>query len=217
MANYTLIGGDQKQYGPATEEQLRQWIRDGRVNPQSQVKAEGEAEWRPLSAFPEFADLFGGGTAGPTPSAAPSSQATRLKTRLKVLLCMEALFVICNAALVIFGDSLLPEQLRAYEASVANAPQTLMGLIVVVVGMVLIATALTATIGLFLTWRPSRALYLWTRIALVVLSPLNGPNVESGWADLFDGTATLVAGVIIGMLYYSQLRELYDKPTVKTT
>ena len=55
MANYTLIGGDQKQYGPVTEEQLRQWILDGRLNPQSQVKAESDAEWRPLAAFPEFA------------------------------------------------------------------------------------------------------------------------------------------------------------------
>lgn len=55
MANYTIIGGDQKQYGPVTEEELRQWIHDGRLNPQSQVKAESDAEWRPLSAFPEFA------------------------------------------------------------------------------------------------------------------------------------------------------------------
>ena len=71
MANYTLIGSDQKQYGPVTGEQLRQWIKDGRVNQQSQVKAEDDAEWRPLSAFPEFADLFGGGMTGPAQSAAP--------------------------------------------------------------------------------------------------------------------------------------------------
>ena len=71
MANYTIIGSDQKQYGPVTAEQLREWIRDGRVNQQSQIKAEGDAAWRPLSAFPEFADLFGGGTTGPTSSAAP--------------------------------------------------------------------------------------------------------------------------------------------------
>ena len=76
MANYTLIGGDQKQYGPVTEEQLRQWIRDGRLNPQSQVKAESDAEWRPLSAFPEFADALATrsaarGTPPPLSSTAP--------------------------------------------------------------------------------------------------------------------------------------------------
>lgn len=76
MANYTLIGGDQKQYGPVTEEQLRQWILDGRVNAQSQVKAESDAEWRPLSAFPEFAAALAAKSAArgappPLPSAAP--------------------------------------------------------------------------------------------------------------------------------------------------
>jgi len=76
MANYTLIGGDQKQYGPVTEEQLRQWIFDGRVNPQSQAKAESDAEWRPLSAFPEFAASLAARSAAsgaptPAPSAAP--------------------------------------------------------------------------------------------------------------------------------------------------
>ena len=76
MANYTLIGGDQKQYGPVTEEQLRQWILDGRVNAQSRVKAESDAEWRPLSVFPEFAAALAAksaaaGTPPPLPSAAP--------------------------------------------------------------------------------------------------------------------------------------------------
>jgi competence protein ComGC len=76
MANYTLIGGDQKQYGPVTEEQLRQWILDGRLNPQSQVKAESDAEWRPLSAFPEFAAALAAraaarGAPPPLSSAAP--------------------------------------------------------------------------------------------------------------------------------------------------
>ncbi|HXR05195.1 MAG TPA: DUF4190 domain-containing protein [Verrucomicrobiae bacterium] len=76
MANYTLIGGDQKQYGPVTDEQLRQWILDGRLNPQSQVKAESDAEWRPLSAFPEFAAALAArsavrGAPPPLPSDAP--------------------------------------------------------------------------------------------------------------------------------------------------
>lgn len=70
MANYTVIGGDQKQYGPVTDQQLREWIRDGRVNARSQAIAEGDVEWRPLSAFPEFADLLGAGATSSTPPAA---------------------------------------------------------------------------------------------------------------------------------------------------
>jgi len=54
---FTLIGGDQRQYGPVSAEELRRWIVEGRANAQTQVLAEGATEWKPLSAFPEFADL----------------------------------------------------------------------------------------------------------------------------------------------------------------
>jgi hypothetical protein len=55
---YTIIGSDGQQYGPITAEDVRQWIAEGRLNAQSLAKAEQEAEFRPLSAFPEFADAF---------------------------------------------------------------------------------------------------------------------------------------------------------------
>ncbi|HEY4952608.1 MAG TPA: DUF975 family protein [Verrucomicrobiae bacterium] len=58
MASYIIIGGDQKEYGPITADDVRQWIAEGRLGAQSMMKAEGEAEWRPLSAFPEFANAF---------------------------------------------------------------------------------------------------------------------------------------------------------------
>jgi len=66
MAKYIFIGGDRKQYGPVTDEQLCQWIREGRVRPQSQLKVEGDEEWRPASSFPDFAEMFGSRKAGST-------------------------------------------------------------------------------------------------------------------------------------------------------
>ena len=58
MATYTIIGGDQKEYSSVTTDDLRKWITDGRLNAQSLAKEESDTEFRPLSAFPEFADLF---------------------------------------------------------------------------------------------------------------------------------------------------------------
>jgi uncharacterized membrane protein len=55
MATYTIIGGDQKQYGSVTADNIRQWITEGRLGAQSLAQAQGDAEWKPLSAFPEFA------------------------------------------------------------------------------------------------------------------------------------------------------------------
>ena len=203
MANYTVIGSDQKQYGPVTDEQVRTWIREGRVNLQSQMKAESDAEWRPASAFPEFAPMFG---------TAPTSPITSLKTRLKLFVCLEAAFVFCTVVLSFFDSQLLPPELRDYKASVEAAPFSLLDWIGGGFCIILLLTALTATIGLLLSWRPARFLFLWTRIAVVAAGPFQGTNVEPGWAALFDDSAILTAGVIIAILYYSRLRELYDKP-----
>ena len=74
MANYLIIGGDGKEYGPVSDADVRQWIAAGRINEQSQAKAEGDAAFRPLAQFPEFADAFtprAQGVSTPPLAAAP--------------------------------------------------------------------------------------------------------------------------------------------------
>ena len=51
---YTIIGADQKEYGPITEAQILQWISEGRVNGKTLAKVEGGA-WKPVGTFPELA------------------------------------------------------------------------------------------------------------------------------------------------------------------
>ncbi len=58
MANYIIIGGDGKEYGPVTDADVRQWIAEGRLAATSLAKGEGDAEFRPLSKFPELASSF---------------------------------------------------------------------------------------------------------------------------------------------------------------
>jgi hypothetical protein len=55
---YKVLGGDQQEYGPATAEELRQWIADDRLSPQSQARLEADLDWRPLGDFGEFAEDF---------------------------------------------------------------------------------------------------------------------------------------------------------------
>lgn len=59
---YVIIGGDGKEYGPISGDDLRKWIAEGRLDAQSKVKAESDAEFRELSTFPEFADVFARGS-----------------------------------------------------------------------------------------------------------------------------------------------------------
>jgi len=59
MAKYYIIGGDGRQYGPISADDIRKWVAEGRLNADSSAKPESDAEWRPLGKFPEFDDLFG--------------------------------------------------------------------------------------------------------------------------------------------------------------
>ena len=76
MALYTIIGGDQKPYSSVTADDIRRWIADGRLNEQSLAKEENDTEWRPLSAFPEFADALAASSAPPPPLTAPVAGAS---------------------------------------------------------------------------------------------------------------------------------------------
>lgn len=64
---YKIIGDDGRPYGPVTAEQLREYIAQGRANAQTMTQLEGATEWKPLAAFPEFADAL----AAKAPPASP--------------------------------------------------------------------------------------------------------------------------------------------------
>ena len=107
---FTIIGGDGKEYGPASAEQLRSWINAGRANLETKAKLAGETEFRRLGDFPEF----GGpatpaepppltGNFDPAPASAPTAgtaaaveltPADRL-TRLFAVLIDSAIGVLC--------------------------------------------------------------------------------------------------------------------------
>lgn len=55
---YTIIGSDQREYGPVPAEEVKRWILEGRVNAQTLAKSESTVEWKPLGEYPEFADIL---------------------------------------------------------------------------------------------------------------------------------------------------------------
>jgi hypothetical protein len=55
---YKIIGGDQREYGPVTGDQIRQWIAEGRASRETRVQPEGCSDWVTLSSLPEFAEAL---------------------------------------------------------------------------------------------------------------------------------------------------------------
>jgi hypothetical protein len=80
---YTIVGADQREYGPVSLEEVRSWIAAGRANAQTLAKIEG-GPWKPLSAFPEFAGLLGTAPSSAVPPGAalpPSLVQTEYSSR----------------------------------------------------------------------------------------------------------------------------------------
>jgi hypothetical protein len=66
---YFLIGGDGREYGPFTPEQIREWVAQGRANAHSRIRRDGDATWQALRDIAEFSDAVS--TPPPPPGGAP--------------------------------------------------------------------------------------------------------------------------------------------------
>ena len=85
---YKIVGGDQREYGPVTSDQVREWISTGRANAQTLASFEG-APWKPLSTFPEFADALRTAVS----FAAVESSTAKGETLLDTLCVIQAMHV----------------------------------------------------------------------------------------------------------------------------
>jgi hypothetical protein len=80
-AIYKIIGEDGKEYGPATPEQIRQWIAEGRVEHRTPIFVDGAKDWNFVGLLPEFAGLFTV-TGTPPPPIAPPARGTGTAGRM---------------------------------------------------------------------------------------------------------------------------------------
>lgn len=74
---FMIVGGDGKEYGPVTAEQVQAWIAAGRANLDTKAKAVGSDEWRRLGDYAEFG---GAGALPPMIGSAGDSAPPRFAT-----------------------------------------------------------------------------------------------------------------------------------------
>jgi hypothetical protein len=79
-AIYKIIGEDGKEYGPATGEQIRQWISEGRVERRTPVFVQGAQDWIFAALLPEFTNCFAAD--GTPPTIAPPPRGTSTAGRM---------------------------------------------------------------------------------------------------------------------------------------
>jgi hypothetical protein len=109
---YKIIGADQKEYGPVSADQLRQWMAEGRVNGQTKVQAADATEWKALAEVPEFAGVLPKTPLPPLTAAVPITplptqpRTSRMAvwamvTGIVSLLCCCAWYLVAPVAIVL--------------------------------------------------------------------------------------------------------------------
>lgn len=125
---YRVKGADQKEYGPVTAEQVRQWIQEGRLNRYSLLQKEGDPAWKPMEQHPEFGDLLtattpsspsapaisGGGNSGFTGVVAdPQRAASQLKVPAILILVLAGIGAVLSVAGLFIKGAILEAVLNA--------------------------------------------------------------------------------------------------------
>jgi hypothetical protein len=127
-----------------------------------------------------------------------------------MLIVAHFVLVILGAIIDFYSESLLPEPLRQYEKIQIEEVIAFgeWGLLAVLT--VLGLAVLVSFIGLFVFWPPARPLYLVSSVANILVTPYLGPYIEAGWSRMFFDTVVLLDGVILALVYFSPLKELYE-------
>ncbi len=96
---YKIVGGDRREYGPVSGDQIRQWVTEGRANGDTLVQSEGGV-WQKLSTYPEFAEALRAPTGAIPPpfTVQPEYLSTTDEPRQRVqgpAIAMIALGIVC--------------------------------------------------------------------------------------------------------------------------
>ena len=149
---YRIIGGDHQEYGPASEEQVKRWIKEGRANGQTLAQRDGETEWRPLAEFTEFAEAS---ATPPAPEQTPDQGETPSITNGMAIagLVMGILGISCCglgpvfAALGIVFSGIALNQINSFPHWYKGRGLAIAGLVLSILGLVsFLALAITGNL-----------------------------------------------------------------------
>ena len=136
---------------------------------------------------------------------------------LLILVAANVLFAFASmGAEAFFGWTLPPvlaqyEQTRFSSFAISN-PEDVLRLLLISITSLL---AFAAWIGLVSFWRYARGLYLFSWATWILFILVAGARVRTSVGSVFGALDALVAGVIIGLVYFSDLARRFEPAPVQ--
>lgn len=140
-----------------------------------------------------------------------------LPAYFRALLLIFVLLVGAEIAADLLTVSWLPEPLRKHVEQQMNAdPPSEDLMLLALLSVTALGLLLVSVVGLWFFWRPARLLYTLFLLALACAVAASGTVVESALTSVLAFMNTIIAGVILGLIFFSPLRERFDPPASDT-
>jgi hypothetical protein len=133
------------------------------------------------------------------------------KGLLRFLIVTEIVFIVVGATVSIYTESLLPDELRAYQQAMEQGEWSPHDTRVLLLGGPVAVLLFGSLVGLFFFWSPARFVLFGATILGLAITPFLGPQVDSGWGRPFSDAAMILNGAILALVYFSPPKEFHDK------
>jgi hypothetical protein len=134
-----------------------------------------------------------------------------LKSTFRILVVTDLVLILLVAVVGLVSESSLPEPLRAFEQSRAEADMTTSEWIIVGVGVPLIVAIFVASFGLMFFWRNARSLFSVTTILALLVVPFGGPYITTGFGSALESLSCGFTGFLLAIIYFSPIKEKFKK------
>jgi hypothetical protein len=124
----------------------------------------------------------------------------------RTLIALEIALTVASLAASVALRRTLPEPLQAYMRAADDAPVRLSEIVAGGGVAIAMAAMVTAWVGLWRFWRIAPPLFLASWIGVGALTLLAGPTVQTAAETAIYTAWAVVAGVLLSMSYFSDLR-----------
>lgn len=128
---------------------------------------------------------------------------------LRLLVIADILVTAIGIVLGLTLERFLPEPLRLYLDAEMNAPIGPSEIAFLVLAIPFAITMMVAWIGLLRVWRHAPSLYLVATAGMIAFEVLSGPTVMTSFESALQSASSVLSGVILGILYFSEIGESY--------
>ena len=147
-----------------------------------------------------------------TENALNPDSITPCRSTLRWLLVVNILFSIFSIAVSFLQTPFLPELLQQFERESVASPLRLHDVLFLCFAFPSLIFSIVVYIALWRGWRSGRRLYAISLVIAIPLCLMLGPRVESALLYTTEAAGCVIAGLILGLLYFSDLRDFYESP-----